>query len=323
MKTVDLHEEFIQVLYSRLHKKDIVNTVAEVLRLEKDAAYRRLNGKVNFSVREIGIICTELNISLDGLMHKNDQFTWLPFILEHPVNVRSMDELFDVIDACFVQMSLINPQTGETGNIYSSLPMEFYLHSPVLTKFMLFKWGHYFVGTEEFNNYSEWKLPQRANGLFERLQAVYNFNKAYYILDDSLFRSLAKEIHYFHKIHVITTQEKKEIKYAFKDMLTKIEHCLNGTYRPTIEKLQQASFYGCSLPLGFTSNYFMSENMQSIAFHTNFSFCIVDDDKKTFNKLKNWVDSFRNISTLLSHSGRIERRLFFEEQHRLVDYILN
>lgn len=280
METLNLHEEFIKVLYSKLHKKDIVNAVAEILRLEKDAAYRRLNGKVNFSAREIGIVCDKLDISLDGLMRKDDKFTWLPFILEHPMKVRSMDELFDVIDACLRQVSQINPQTGETGNIYSGLPMEVYLYSPVLTKFMFFKWGHYFVGTEEFNNYSGWKLPQRADGLLERLNAVYNFNKAFYIWDESLILSLAKEIRYFHKIHVITTQEKEEIKDLLKDMLTKIERCLNGTYTPTIGMLQQAAFYVCSMALGFTSNYFMSENVQSITFNTNLSFCIVDNDNR-------------------------------------------
>jgi len=322
MKTPDLHEEFLKVLRSRLSHKDIVNTVAEMLRLEKDAAYRRLSNKVNFSAREIGIICDKLNISLDGLMHKNDKCVWLPFVLEHPVQVRSMDELFDVTDICLAQISQFGSPSAEAGNIYSSLPMEFFLYSPVLTKFMFFKWGHYFVGTEEFNNYSDWKLPQKAKEIFEKLQAAFNFSKIYYILDTSLILSLTKEIIYFQKIHVITTEEKDEIKNALKDMLTKIEHCLNGTYTPTIGILQEADFYVCSIHMGFTSNYFVSENLQSINFHTNFSFCTLDSDYESFSKLKNWVDSFRNISTLLSRSGRIERRLFFEEQHKVIDYIL-
>ncbi len=322
MKTADLHEEFLNILFDKIPKKNIVNSISDMLKLEKDAAYRRLCGKVNFSVREMGIIADKMGISLDQLIHKGNEMVWMPFSLRHPVKMGTMDIVFDMIDSCFERMARSDSQTGEMGNIYTTLPMEYYLYSPVLTKFMFFKWGHYFVGTDEFNDYANWTPPSKLNGLLERLKAVYNFDKTYYIIDDSLISSLAKEICYFHRMHIITAGEMEEIKDALKDMLTKLEQCLSGLYIPTVGIAREAAFYVCPMPLGFTSNYFLSENIQCIIFQTNFNFCMIEDNRENFFKLKEWVDSFRGISTMLSRSGRIERRLFFKSQHEVLDYIL-
>ena len=58
-------------------------------------------------------------------------------------------------------------------------------------------------------------------------------------------------------------------------------------------------------------------------FQTNYSHCMIDNDLESFNKLKAWIDSFRHISTVLSRSGRTERRIFFDTQLKLIDLILD
>lgn len=322
MKTLDLHEEFLKVLCNKLSKKDVVNVVAEILNLEKDAAYRRINGRVNFSAREIGVICNTLSISLDSLMAKNDRLTWLPFSLDQPLKSRSVDEVFDWVDLCIERASRCHLQPAERGNVYNTLPIEIFLNSPVLTKLMFFKWGHYFIGTKEFNYYADWELPRRAIDLQKRLSAVYFYDNTYYIWDDSLIAMLVREIRNLHVMHVITTEEMKEIKNALEEVLDKLEECLNGNYMPTVGIAPNSVFYSCPVHLGFTCNYLTSGNMQSATLATNFSSCMIDD-KETFDRLKNWVDSFRNISTLLSQSGRLERRLFFEEQHKVISSMLH
>ena len=45
-------------------------------------------------------------------------------------------------------------------------------------------------------------------------------------------------------------------------------------------------------------------------------------DVYNFNKIKEWINSLCHISTLLSRSGRIERRLFFNTQYRIIDEVL-
>ena len=324
MEKLDLHEEFLNALNNKITRRaDLINEVADILKIEKDAAYRRLSGKVNFSLREAGIIAAKFNLSFDKLMHKPQDHLWLPFFLEYPMEVHSIDTLYDIIDLRMNWIGEITQGKVEAGNIYNSLPMEFYLFSPLLTKFMFFKWGNYFVGTEEFDNFSKWKQSQRIQELSLKLKKCYNFDKVYYIWDESLIWNLCREISNFHKMNIITRNEMYEIGIALKDLLNKIEKTLNGTYFPQLQITPDTDFYVSSINIGFISSYFISEDRYSISLLTNFSFSNIDDCPESFRRLKEWMDSFRKISVQISKSGRMERRLFFESQYKIVDQILN
>lgn len=326
MKYLDLHEKFIDAINEKIPRKtDLVNFVADTLFIEKDSAYRRLSGKVSFSAREIGIITDKLGISLDKLMHRsNEEQIWLPFILEHPLKVRSLETLLDVTEQCIVQMNDIVKEPAEVGNIHSTMPIEFYLHSPVLTKFFFFRWGHFFVGSKEYDNYSEWELPQKVVELGEQLIAAYKFEKIFYIWDDAIIWLHCREIVNMHKMGVITTDEKNELKQAFKDLLSKLEQAFSGVSIPEMPfDINKTSFYVSSIHLGFTCNYFVSGKCKHfITMQTIFSFCLIDNNIETFHRLKDWTDSFKGISTLLSQSGRIERKIFFDNQRNIIDYVL-
>lgn len=81
----DLHDDFIDELYRKIPKRvDLINLLSDILRLEKESIYRRLARKVNFSIREMGILAKELNISIDRLLYKEEEHQWLPVVLEYP-----------------------------------------------------------------------------------------------------------------------------------------------------------------------------------------------------------------------------------------------
>lgn len=170
-------------------------------------------GKVNFSIREMGILAKILNISLDSLLYQEEDIQWLPFILETPLKFHSIDALCDMIDLNFKQIEEINQdEPGTSGNVYHSLPLEFFVHSPLIMKFMFFKWGYYFVQSDEYNNFSQWKLPPRLSAISEKYNDIYNFLHVFYIWDSSLIWALSKEISNFYKTHIISEQEKEDTK---------------------------------------------------------------------------------------------------------------
>lgn len=326
MQTLDLHEQFLNALFDKFAKKSVLtNTISEILHIEKESAYRRLTGKVNFSVREMGIVAKQLGILLDTVAGRDRDHTIFSFQLENPLQ-SSMDVLFHMVDENLTRIEQTTKKPALSGNIYNSMPKEFYIFSPALTKLMFFKWGHYFVGGNEFNDYAHWDPPQQLYGLRQRVRDMYRFKNIYYIWDDAVIWTLLNEVANLHKMRVISKQDKDELKQAFKDMLTYLEQTLAGNY---IERFgvdpDILEFYICSRSSGFTCNYYISEDQQEYAafLKTNYSYCIIDNDLENFNKLKGWVDSFRNISTMLSRSGRTERRIFFDTQFKLIDLILD
>ena len=167
--------------------------ISDILRLEKESVYRRIAGRVNFSVREMGILARELGVSLDSLLYRDKEFQWLPFRLESPQQFRSMDSFYEMIEfnqKCIGEITRDEP--GETGNVYNSLPLEFFISSPLLTKFMFFKWGNYFVRSEEFNSFSGWELPDRVKAIAARCAGLYYIREAFYIWDSSLVWTLVR-----------------------------------------------------------------------------------------------------------------------------------
>ena len=92
MQKKDLHDEFIDELCKKVPKRaDLINLVSDILKLEKESIYRRLARKVNFSIREMGILAKELNISIDRLLYKEEDHQWLPVALAIPLKLDSMD----------------------------------------------------------------------------------------------------------------------------------------------------------------------------------------------------------------------------------------
>lgn len=322
----DLHEEFIKALHAKIPKKELTGRVADMLLIEKDSAYRRVSGKVAFTTREIGIIADKLNISLDRIMRQNEEFiTWLPFVFQSPLKTHSIDCLFDTIDTSLDMISNIteNGTEGpvEMGSFCSSFPIELCFYSPPLLKFMFFKWGHNCVGTEEFNHYAEWELPDRVELIFQKMERIYQFDQIYYIWDSSMIWTLVNEINTLHVMGVIKTPERDQIREALKEMMVKSEHSLNGNYTPVYGP-DASDFYISNQYMGFTCYYCVCGERHFVAFQSNFNFCVIDDNLETFHKLKDWMDSFKRLSTKLSGSGRIERKLFFDEQQTIIEQVL-
>ena len=327
-KNVDLHDRFLKALLERVPKKTaLADRIADLLRIEKEAAYRRLTGKVNFSLREAGVIAKELGMSIDQILRQDEEPVWMPVVFRYPLMVDSMDALFDVVDArlgLFADVVRGGESSVAMGCIHNTLPPEFYLYSPVLTKFMFFRWGYYFLGTDEFADYSSWQLPQRASRILPRLKELFVPDSNFYIWDETIIWTLAKEIANMHRMHIIKDEEKQEIKHWLKDMLDKLEQTLNTNYMPTVGVAEESEFYVCPIHLGFTCRYVESAGRHHVAFQTNFTFSELDGRYETnsLQRIKEWVQSFRKISTRLSRGGRIERRLFFTDQYDILDRML-
>lgn len=242
--------------------------------------------------------------------------------MEYPLKLQSINVLCDLLDTRTKFLSGFTKKTSEAGCIYNSLPIEFFVHYPTLMKFMLFKWGHYFVGTEEFNDFNRWRVPPKMAMVVERIKNKCIFDSIFYVWDRSLIWTLVGEIDNFCKMHVMDEENKTEIKKELKDLLSKLEQMLNGTYVPYMMMKSKISFYVSMMNFGFSCCYYASETQYSATFATNFSYSPIDSSRETFEQIKEWVKSLRNISTLLSDSGRIERRLFFEDQQKIVDELL-
>ncbi|MDL2308718.1 hypothetical protein LJC53_03935 [Bacteroidales bacterium OttesenSCG-928-C03] len=324
MNRTNLHDEFIKGLHERFpNRKQLVETISDILRIEREPASRRLSGKVQFSVQEMGIIASELDIAIDSLLHKNQEFVTMPIALKSPMNIKSMDNICDTIERTIGRANSIVQAGCEFGTIFHLLPFQLYVSHPYLMKFMFFKWGHNLIGTDEFSDFGKWKIPERLLSFEDKINSFYeNIEHPLFIWDNSLMWELAREIEYLYKMRVISTEDMKNIKSDLKAMLDQLEKSLKGNCLPN-QKNRNLSFYVSHINVGLTSFYISSETSRISHLHTSFSASMLNENLETFTAIKDWVDSFKSISVLISGSGSLERRLFFKRQLQIIDFFLS
>lgn len=322
MVKVDLQKAFINALSHQYPKKNVlVDVLSNILFVEKDGIYRRLSGRINFTINEMASISHALNVPIDSLISgKDDTVMSIPFILKKPLRVSSLDNLFDSIDFSFERIKDMGG--GVCGAIFKSLPTECYLHSHLFSKFMFFRLGYYLVGTSEFKKFSRWEMPERGLAMADKHKEIHrNLDSVFYILDEFVFSSLAIEVLNFHRMHVITDSEKEQIREEIYTLLDMIELMISGSSTPIPINTNRA-FYISPISLGFDINYFMNEDKHYISFYTDFCYSLAGKSPEGFSRLKEWIDSFRNISTSISDNGLMERARFFNFQRKLISQIL-
>ncbi len=323
----DLQGLFKEELYNQIPRRaELVNCVAEILHIEKDCASRRLSGRVNFSIREMGIVALKMDILLDKLLRTNQDkmpHYWVPVVLTSPMENRSLKELCQTLYLTLDRACQIAQSPSNLGFVYSSLPIEYYIHSEVLSKFMFFKWGYHFEGTEPYNDYSRWELPPEIAILREKVDTLFeNIESGFGIWDNSMIFSLASDVSYLHKIKILSEEDKNLIKDELKQILERTEISLFGLDTAKDRIASKMCHFISSMALGFNCSFIESEENCMVLYYTNFCFALTESTRQRFYEVKEWMQNLQKVSTLITSSGRTERRLFFQRQQRIIDLLL-
>lgn len=315
---------FINALKQKVDKRSIlVSLISETLDIEKESASRRLNGSVNFSADEMAILALKLNISLDGsLFNGSEHFHFPSFTMHSPMKAQSINTLALGIESDLQQLSnIIDWESTDYGSMITHLPLEFIIPHESLVKFSYFKWGYYYVGTSEFENYENWEVPNEFFKLNDKIIRLKSkLEKALYIWDNSVIWGYVNDIKYFASIGIMNSDSLKLVKEELHDMLYKFENMLKGI-GPASIPMKNVDIYISEVNLGAGFIYLISENKWCSNFYTYFVGSGYNEDYNTTIQLREWMNSMKKICTLISGSGIKERKLFFNEQHQVVDTI--
>lgn len=320
MKRPDLHDEFLRALQSSTaDRPGLTNKVADILRIEREAAYRRLSGRVQFTATEIGVLAGEMGISLDNIIQKHTPYSSIPILMEQPLKVESMDVLAGQLKDNLDMMNLLLEDESELLSLFDSLPLEFCLPYPHLFKFMIFKWGYHYVGSEEFDDYSSWRIPENIERYSRDLvETAKGYIKVLYIWDYPAIWHLVCEISYFHDIHLISTEELSLIKQDIHQLLTNFEKILRGVYRSKVLS-NEVDAYVSTVGIGLSCLIHTSKANSFCLLKNYFIQTQILNDAERIEKIRNWIQAGKMLSLRISEGNERERRLFFERQHRLVD----
>ena len=309
---------FMSVLQSKTpHKATLVNAIADLLDIDKDAVYRRLRGEVNFSFSEIAVIAKNQGISLDKIVG-TDIIQSRPAQMTIARLVNPSDSDYELFNNYIFFFKIIKDEPNtilmEAANI---LPHTLYHDYEYLTRYYIFRWNH---GSNYFNvlPYHEISIPERLRVLQkENCSYARHIKSTVYVLDFHIFQRLVTDIKYFAKVRLINENDVSLIKNDLVKFLDSIEYmAINGKHEETGNEINLfISDITCDM------NYccVKSKNIYFTFFRTFILNATVTFDIEVFNAASSWILSQQNLSTLISVSGDKFRALYFDSQRKIID----
>ncbi|MCD7972652.1 MAG: hypothetical protein LUG18_08280 [Candidatus Azobacteroides sp.] len=314
-----LNEIFIDTIREKIPEKGkLTNKLIEILSIEKEAIYRRLRNDVPFTFAEIVTISRSLSISLDnivGLMHMNApyQFQMIDYIYPTKLDYAKLDNYIAVLK--YMQKESFS----EVAEASCTLPEPIFLNYKHLTRYHLFKWNyHHHFGSKPLISFHDIQIPERLAALQQaHFAEIGHIKHTFYIWDFLIIQYLINDIQSFASLNMITPEDVKILKEELFRMLDYMEElALNGQYKETGNRV---FIYISDFNFEFSCSYMESPNHRISVMKAFTLNGISSIDEEAFINMKNWVNSYKRLSNMISVSGEKTRIQFFNRQREIVN----
>ncbi|NDV96681.1 hypothetical protein D0T84_17430 [Dysgonomonas sp. 521] len=313
-----LYTNFLEEIVHKIPQKTrLVNILADILCISKEAVYRRLRGEMQFSFQEAMIISRELHIPLDTL-ETNNSHASKPFKLNLIEYINPAESDFALMEEMTeIMKSFKNIAEPEVGEITNILPQPLYVNYENIFRFYLFKWNYQTNNSIKATPYKDIiVLDKLKKTQGEYVKWAKRINTEY-VFDPLLFQYLVTNIKYFYYVGLISHEDAQLIK---QDLL-KILDDIDAMSRTGIikESGKKINIYISDVNVDTNYIYVATPDYHLTIIKVFLLNGIASTDTKTFEEVKRWMQSFKRQSRLITVSGEKERRSFLKEQHDLID----
>lgn len=309
---IDLNEELIRAIKQHIPAgENVANWLCDNLKIERESAYRRLRGNVIFTFEEIVKISSKLGFSLDTLVDSGNT-THALFDMEL-LNKRS--SYIDMYRDRILEYANLYRKLNLTGKLrmgINSMPHLFSINKPLLSKFRIYKWIYQLQGIKSNLSLSDFEIPADVHRMHDYYQeCIKNIPHAIIIMDNNVFLSLVRDISYFRKRSLISDNDLEQIKNELNQIVDYLESVMST---------------GKSAGGGLIDIYLSSVDLEATYLHIEngeeehsnirmYSISSLDSTNKNVCQFqKDWIESLKKFSTVITQSGEIERFKYLDIQ---------
>ncbi|HBA30136.1 MAG TPA: hypothetical protein DCZ45_06120, partial [Parabacteroides goldsteinii] len=137
-----------------------------------------------------------------------------------------------------------------------------------------------------------------------------------YIWDSMMFNYLVNDIKYFASIHLITEEEVTKLQEELLRLLDDLETIAS---RGKFDSGKDIHIYISNINFEATYSFVETSSLQLSLIRIFSINSITSRDKEMCKNLKEWIQSLRKFSTMISESGEMQRIQFFKKQRELVE----
>jgi hypothetical protein len=319
MITNELNTGLVNAVREKLPSKDnLANALMDILYIGKEAIYRRLRGEVPFTLTEAAVISRKLGISLDKMIGVSFRDNAV-----FDMNIVSSEKPFEAYYSILEKQvdlfrSVKEDETSEIGTSSNIIPQTLSLKYNMLSKFRLFKWM-YQNENIKCKHFEEMEIPQKmVEKQKEYSDLVSHIHSVDYIWDNMIFSHLVNDIQYFCSIHLITDEDKDMLK---EELFLLIDEMEELSARGKSKAGNDVKIYISNINFEATYSYLDTSSTQLSLIRIYSINSITTQDQEMFRGLKEWIQSLKKFSTLISESGEMQRIQFFKQQREIVSIL--
>ena len=298
---------------------NLTNYLSDLLNIGRESVYRRLRGEINFTFDEVAILSQDLNFSIDNMLGIKKDANAL-------FNIHMLQKI-DYLDIYVNKMLEYGKLFRETSAQMptrarisaNTLPYFFHISYEALSKLRIYKWLYQNQKIKPGDSYADFIMPQRAleahKIFFKDIQTVPIIT---IIMDNNVFWSVTKDIEYFLKRNLLSDDDLSVLKQELHRMVDALEKmagdelCRNGV---GVEMyISAVDFEASYLHYEYGENQFSQVRIYSISAIDSF-------DPGICQIQKQWMESQKRYSVLISGSGEMQRFEYMNKQREYIDNI--
>lgn len=317
MITNELNAALINAVKEKLSPKDnLANVLMDILYIGKEAIYRRLRNEVPFTMMEASIVSRKLGISLDQIIGTSfrDNAVFNINIVDHKDPFETYYSILEKDVKIF--HSIKDDPSSEMGTSSNIIPQTLSLKYDSLSKFRFYKWMYQ---NESINCqcFKSLEIPQKlVNMQREFAHMTSHIRSTAYIWDNMIFQHLVNDIQYFCNIHLLSEEDKNKIK---EDLFLLVDELEVLSTRGKSETGNDVKIYISNMNFEATYSYLQTNSLQISMIRIYSINSITTQDKGIFSSLKDWIQSLKKFSTMISESGEMQRIQFFKQQREVIN----
>ena len=317
-----LQENLISIIREKVPKKQNLATyLADKLVLGRESVYRRLRGEIYFTFDEIATLSLDLGFSIDNIVGtKKDENALFN------IHMLQSSNYFDIYVNKMLEYGQMFRELSEKPNAQArvsinTLPYYFHIMYEHLSRFRIYKWLHQNQKIATNEKFATFKLPEKVletHRIFN--QAIQKLPDITVIMDNNIFWSAAKDIEYFLRRGLLSEECVEVLKKELLDIVDNLEKTATDGVTKSGSKV---SLYSSSVDLEASYLHFECDDW-SFAQVRVFSISAIDSyDERLCQIQKDWIDSLKKYSVLISGSGEIQRFEYMNKQRGYINKVPN
>ncbi len=320
-----LIERLIRVMREYLQGNETMASVLiDVLSLNKEAAYRRLRGDIMFTFEETAKLSRRLGFSLDKIVGESmilDTNKWaFTDISTFHTSSRYLEEYTRRLCAISDMFcDLLKSSQATIRSAVGHLPYYFILLYPTLTLFRHYKRAYLAFGLNPEFRFSDFTMsPDIQEKEQDILKKCLSIPRNHLILERNTFHSIVEDINYFYYRQLISKEESSQLKKELLESLSNLENiAATGTFGSGME----VSMYLLDVRLDASYTHLESPGFECSLQYSYFVDTLSFNNPKVCLMQKNWIESLKRYSTMISQTGEIQRVEFFRKQKEIIKSI--